>query len=333
MNQIKTVALTLHENVKMPMLGFGTLNLGDQAAVTKAIKCAIESGYRHFDCAWVYGNEALIGRALEEAISESKGSLKREDLFIVSKVWNTHHSKAMVRKSFEESCANLRVKYLDLLLIHWPTGFKENTEMGSFPVDSQGNVLDSGVHYLETYRALEELYQEGKVRSIGVSNFSIKQLQDVLDNCKVKPAINEMEINPYYQNDALVTFCHKNNVNVTAYAPFGVGMKITEKADVPLLVENPTLIEIGKKFKKTPAQVCIRWLLQRNLAAIPKSSTPERIRENSQVFDFNLTDVDMKKIKSLNLDFKSDVYKAYVNTEFGEFNMKDHPFYPFRDTH
>jgi len=331
MNQLKNIALTLHENVKMPILGFGTLNLGDQTAVSRAIKCAISVGYRHFDCAWVYGNEDLIGQALEEAISESNGTLKREDLFIVSKVWNTHHSKAMVRKSFEESCAKLRVNYLDLLLIHWPTGFKENTKMEPFPVDSQGNVLDSGVHYLETYHALEELYKEGRVRSIGVSNFNSHQLQDVLDNCNIKPAINEMEVNPYYQNDALVTFCHKNNVNVTAYAPFGVGMKFTEKPDVPVLVENPTLIEIGKKYKKTAAQVCIRWLLQRNIAAIPKSSKPERILENLQVFDFNLNDDDLKKIKALNLDFKSEVYKTYVNTEIGKFNLKEHPFYPFRD--
>jgi diketogulonate reductase-like aldo/keto reductase len=315
----------------MPMLGLGTLNMGDDETLIKAIKCAINIGYRHFDCAWVYGNEKVIGRALEEAMQESNGKVKREDLFIVSKVWNTHHSTENVRKSYEESCANLRVKYLDLFLIHWPTGFKENTGT-PFPVDTQtGDIIDSGIHYLETYRALEDLQKEKRVRSIGVSNFNIQQLQDVLNNCTIKPAINQLEVNPYYQNDALIEFCHKNNVNVIAYAPFGVSMKHTDKPDLPLLLENPVLVNIGRRFNKTAAQVCIRWLLQRNISTIPKSITPERILQNSQVFDFHLTDDDLKQIKALNLNVKSEVYKAFVNTDMGQFNLTKHQFYPFRE--
>jgi len=329
--QLSSIRLTLNDNVSMPMLGLGTLNMGDDDMLINAIKYAVNLGYRHFDCAWVYGNEKVIGRALEEAMKESNGKVKREDLFIVSKVWNTHHSKENVRKSYMESCDNLRVKYLDLFLIHWPTGFKENTDT-LFPVDPQtGDIIDSGISYLDTYHALEDLQKEMLVRSIGVSNFNIQQLQDVLNNCRIKPVINQLEVNPYYQNDALIEFCHKNNVHVTAYAPFGVGMKHMDRPDLPLLVEHPVLINIGRKFNKSAAQVCIRWLLQRNISTIPKSITQQRILENSQVFDFHLTDDDLEQIKALNLNVKSEVYKAYVNTDMGKFNLTKHPFYPFRD--
>jgi diketogulonate reductase-like aldo/keto reductase len=329
--QLSSIRLTLNENVSMPMLGLGTLNMGDDQTLINAIKYAINLGYRHFDCAWVYGNEKVIGRGIEEAIKESKGKVKREDLFIVSKVWNTHHSKENVRKSYEESCANLRVEYLDLFLIHWPTGFKENTGT-PFPVDPQtGDIIDSGISYLETYHALEDLQKENRVRSIGVSNFNKKQLQDVLNNCTIKPAINQLEVNPYYQNDALIEFCHKNNVNVTAYAPFGVGMKHMDRPDLPLLVQHPVLVNIGRKHNKTAAQICLRWLLQRNISTIPKSTTPQRILENSEVFDFHLTDDEFKQIKQLNLNVKSEVYKAYVNTDTGKFNLAKHPFYPFHE--
>jgi len=327
--QLQTVCLKMGKDVNMPMLGLGTLNMADDE-LNRAIRYAVSIGYRLFDCAWVYGNEAQIGIALEQALAESNGRVKREDLFIVSKVWNTHHSKEMVRKSFDESCKNLRVKYLDLFLIHWPTGFKEDAGT-PFPVDSSGNVIDSGVHYLETYQALESLHQEGLVRSIGVSNFNIEQLRDVLDNCKIKPSVNQFEINPYYQNNKLVEFCHKNDVNVQAYAPFGVGMKHPEMPELHLLVAHPTLMKIGSKYNKTAAQVCIRWLLQRNISTFPKSRIPERILQNAQIFDFSLTSDDMNEIKLLNLNIKSDVYKSYVNTEKGKFNLTGHRFYPFKD--
>jgi len=173
--------------------------------------------------------------------------------------------------------------------------------------------------------------KEKRVRSIGVSNFNIKQLQDVLNNCSIKPVINQFEVNPFYQNEELIEFCHKNNVNVTAYAPFGVNMKHMDRPDLPLLTEHPVLVKIGRKFKKTAAQICLRWLLQRNISTIPKSTTPERILENSQVFDFNLTDDDLKEIKELNLNVKSEVYNAFVNTDFGKFNLDKHQFYPFRE--
>jgi len=329
--QLSRIRLTINETVSMPMLGLGTLNMGEDEKLIKALKFAIRVGYRHFDCAWVYGNEAVIGRGLEEAIKESNGQVKREDLFLVSKVWNTHHSKENVAKSYKESCKNLRVEYLDLFLIHWPTGFKENTE-SPFPVDPQtGDVIDSGISYIETWHAMEDLQKQKLVRSIGVSNFNIKQLKEILEQGTIKPAVNQIEVNPYFQNDKLVEFCHRNNVCVTAYAPFGVGMKHPEKPDLPLLVEHPVLGAIGKKYNKTAAQVCIRWLLQRNIATVPKSTHPERILQNSQVFDFSLSDDDFAQIKELNLNMKSEVYKAYVNTDTGKFNLTRHPFYPFRE--
>lgn len=328
--QLQTVCLKLGKDIDFPMLGLGTLNMeGDE--LNRAIRYAVKVGYRLFDCAWVYGNEAAIGVALEQAIAESNGTVSREDLFLISKVWNTHHSKERVRQSFRETCKNLRVTYLDCLLIHWPTGFKEDAGT-PFPVDAAGNIIDSGIHYLDTYHALESLHRDGLVRSIGVSNFNIEQLRDILDNSTVKPVVNQMEVNPYYQNNKLVEFCHKNGVCVQAYAPFGVGMKNPDKPDLPLLVAHPTLVKIGSKYNKTAAQVCIRWLLQRNISTFPKSRTPERILQNAEVFDFILTQDDMNEIKSLDLNMKSDVYKSYVNTEKGKFNLTEHRFYPFKET-
>lgn len=303
-------SIKLNDRSTIPLIGLGTFrSIGENVDVKNAIKSALKAGYRHFDLAWLYQNEDIIGTALKEAIVESNGTLKREDLYLVSKVWNTHHSKEQVVVCLNQTLANLKVDYVDLYLVHWPMGFKEGTGE-PFPKDSDGNMMFSDVNYLETYKELEKQMKLGKIKSIGVSNFNVKQLQDILDNCEIKPTNNQVEVHPYNQNDELIDFCQKNDIVISCYAPIGAGKD---------LLENETISKIAKKYNKSPAQVCIRWGIQRNLVMLPKSVTPSRIVENSQVFDFALSDSDMAEIKSLNKN--SRVY--------GLENLKHHKYYPF----
>jgi len=287
--------------------------------LTNAIKFAVKVGYRHFDCAWAYDNEQIVGPALNEAIAESNGAVKRKDLFVTSKVWDTFHSKALTRKCLLETLRWMNFDYLDLYLIHWPMGLQEETGMEPVPTDSNGKMLFSDVHYLETYRGLEALHQEGFVRNIGVSNFNIEQLRDVLREATIKPAVNQFEVNPYCQNDELVDFCLGHNVAVVGYAPFGSSQKYPDRPDLPIIVEHPVLVKLGKKYNKSAAQVVLRWGIQRNIVMLAKSVTPARIVENAQIFDFELSDEDMAEIKGLNQNLRT-----YELREF-----YDHRFYPF----
>lgn len=196
-------------------------------------------------------------------------------------------------------------------------GFKEIGE--AFPKDSDGKTIFSDVSYIETYKALENLQKLGKAKSIGVSNFNIKQLQDIFDNCESKPVNNQVELNPYLQNEELVEFCQKNGVVVSCYGPIGARAMLTDKNDVPILLEDETILKIAGRHNKSPAQVCVRWGIQRNLVMIPKSVTPSRIEENFQVFDFNLTDEEMLEIKAINKNFRV----------YGVESLKEHKYYPF----
>lgn len=309
----------LSSGYEMPVLGYGTYRTEGESLV-KSLKLAIQCGYRHIDTAWIYQNEKTVGATLKEVIEESHGKLKREDFFIVSKLWCTHHSRNAAREGLNESLKNLQLDYLDLFLIHFPMGFKENTGMIPFAKDEEGKPLYSDVSYIETYKALEELSKEGKIRSIGISNFTIEQMQDVLTQCEIKPANLQIEISPYMQSDDLVNFCHNNNISVSAYGIIGAGEAST-KPDVPALLQHETLINIGKKYNKSAAQVCLRWGLQRDLIVLVKSVTPSRIIENFQIFDFKLSEADMEAIKGLNHDMR---------LLYGISIFKEHKYYPFK---
>jgi len=300
--------LSLNDGRKFPQFGLGTW-LSDKGKVREAVEHAIARGYRHIDAAWVYGNEGEVGEAIEASIA--KGVVKREDLFIATKLWNTFHKPETVAKNCELSLKNLRTDYIDLYIMHFPMAWKGDENFKAMidqtdPREKKRHLVED-VDYVDTWRAMEELVRQGKVKSIGVSNFNEFQLNRLLQNSTIKPANNQIEIHPYLTNEPLVDFCHKNNVTVTGFSPLGNPSKPVTRAwkgDEITILEEPTVVELAKKYNKTPAQILIRFALDRGINVIPKSVTPSRIDSNAEVFDFKLTGDEVAKIKQLNKNFR-----------------------------
>jgi len=306
---------TLSNGVKVPQLGLGTWNSAP-GEVYAAVKTAlVDGGYRHIDCAFVYQNQEEVGRAVNEVIND--GALKREDIFITSKVWNTSHSFARVAENVTATLQQLKVDYVDLLLIHWPFGYQEGGDI--FPKDANDTVLTSDIDFLDTWRGLEQAFEKGQTKAIGVSNFSADQIKRILDNCKIKPVMNQVECHPYLNQTELIKFCRDNGLELTAYSPLGSPDRPWAKAGDPLLLEEPKITAIAKKYGKSPAQVLIKYQAQRGVVVIPKSVTAERIKSNIQVFDFELTAAEMADIDSFNRGHR------FLGLE----HMKGHKYYPF----
>lgn len=253
---------TLYNGVKMPWLGFGVFKVKDGQEAVDAVRTAIETGYRSIDTAKAYNNETGVAQGIRES------GIAREDLFITTKVWNSDQGYESTLAAFEASMERLELDYLDLYLIHWPVKGK----------------------YKDTWRALERLYREGRIRAIGVSNFQIHHLEDLMTEATVVPAVNQIELHPLLNQQELRDYCSKHKIQVEAWSPLGQGH----------LLEHPLLQEIGAKYGKSPAQVILRWDLQNGIVTIPKSVTPQRIRENADLFDFELTPEDIRQINGLN---------------------------------
>lgn len=257
---------TLNNGVKMPWFGLGVFKVEEGPELINAVKAAIKHGYRSIDTAVIYENEEGVGQGIREAIEET--GISREDLFVTSKVWNADLGYESTIAAYETSLAKLGLEYLDLYLIHWPVEGK----------------------YKEAWRALETLYKEGRVKAIGVSNFQIHHLEDLMKDAEIKPVINQVEYHPRLTQKELQAFCQKHDIQLEAWSPLMQGQ----------LLENDVLQEISRKYGKSVAQVILRWDLQNGVVTIPKSTKEHRIIENSSVFDFELTKEDMERIDGLN---------------------------------
>ena len=258
-----------HGAGEMPAVGFGTL-FRDLAVTTQAVKEALHAGFRHFDCAERYRNEEQVGIALQEVMAS--GTIRREDLFITTKLWNTNHRPERVQPAFEASCRRLQVDYIDCYLIHTPFAFQPGENQD--PRDEQGNVIyDSGVTLIETWRALERLVDEGRCKSIGLSDITLPALQAIVAEARIKPAVVQVESHPYLPEWELLEFCQQHGIIVLAFAPLGHGMQ-------PNVLEDPVITGIARRVQKTPAQVALAWSVQRGVAFLTTSATPSHIREN-----------------------------------------------------
>ncbi|KAF2890769.1 hypothetical protein ILUMI_15404 [Ignelater luminosus] len=302
-----------YNKLKIPMIGLGTWKITPEQ-VRKVIKTAIDLGYRHFDCAVIYGNEAEIGEAIKDSIDKKR--VAREDLFITGKLWNTFHRHELVEECITKSLYNLKIDYFDLYLMHWPMAYKEGSDL----MPRYGNrILYSLVHYVDTWQAMQELVDKCLTKSIGVANFSIRQLQLLLRGASIKPVLNQIECHPYLNQESLVSFCKSNGIAVTCYSPLGSPDRPWVKMGEPILLQDPKLKEVGEFYFKTPAQVALRYQVQRGNIVIPKSVTPARLKHNLEIFDFKLSCEHMEEIDSM------DRGKRYLTLK----SVSDHPFYPF----
>ncbi|KZE83455.1 glyoxal reductase [Paenibacillus elgii] len=255
----------LNNGVRMPWLGLGVWKTKEGDEVVHAVQHALEAGYRSIDTAAVYGNEAGVGQAIQAS------SIPRDQLFVTTKVWNADQGYDSTLRAFEESRRKLQLEVIDLYLIHWPGKDK----------------------YKETWKALEKLYKDGLVRAIGVSNFKVHHLEDLLQDSEIVPAVNQVEFHPLLIQQELRTFCKEHKIQLEAWSPLMQG-----NLDLPLLSE------LAGKYGKTPAQIILRWDLQHGVITIPKSIRESRIRENIDVFDFTLSDEDMARLDGLNQDHR-----------------------------
>ncbi|GJF58617.1 aldo/keto reductase [Staphylococcus argenteus] len=254
----------LNNGYPMPSVGLGVYKISDED-MTTVVNAAIEAGYCAFDTAYFYGNESSLGKALKNS------GVPREDLFLTTKFWNDYQGYDKTFEFFNKSIENLQTDYLDLFLIHWPC-----EEDGLF---------------VETYKAMEELYEQGKIKAIGVCNFKQHHLEKLMSETHVVPMVNQIEVHPYFNQQDVQDFCDRYDIKVTAWMPL-----MRNRG----LLDDPVIIKLAEKYEKTPAQIVLRWHLAHNRIIIPKSQTPKRIRENIDLFDFNLELTEVAEIDALN---------------------------------
>ncbi|KAM4748704.1 aldo-keto reductase family 1 member C1-like [Rhinophrynus dorsalis] len=318
----KDSCVLLNDGHKMPVIGFGTYapEKDPKSLAEEGTKVAIDVGYRHIDSAFIYGNEVEVGRAIKEKIAD--GTVKREDVFYTGKLWSTFQAPNLVRPALEKSLKDLQMDYMDLFIIHSPIELRPGDD--PFPKDENGKVIFHNTDIRDTWKAMEECKDAGLVKSIGVSNFNRRQLELILNmpGLKYKPVCNQVECHIYLNQRKLLEFCKSQDIVLVGYSVLGSSRD--EKwidPNSPVLLEDPVLNTIAQKLSRTPAQVALRYLLQQGIVVLAKSFTPARIKQNFQIFDFELSAEDMKTLDGLN-----------KNTRYVDITMfKDHPKFPYHD--
>lgn len=294
--------IILNTGATMPFVGLGTWKAVPDE-VGKVVEYALlDAGYRHIDCAAIYRNEKEIGEVFKKVFSGKK--VKREEVFITSKLWNTEHAKRDVLAACKLTLDSLKLDYLDLYLMHWGLAAVPDDTL---PIkNARGELLDENgclrtvsIPVRETWEAMEELVKSGSVRAIGVSNFTAPMIIDLFSYAKISPAMNQIELHPYNQQKDLVEYCQSKSIVVTAYSPLGTSGNLKDRPEEPILIKDSKIGAIAKAHGKFPAQILIRWAVQRNTVVIPKSLSPEHLKNNINVFDFELSSEDMADIATL----------------------------------
>jgi len=322
-----TPELRLRTGDAMPAVGLGTWKI-DESVAAGLVSGALRAGYRHLDCACDYGNEAAVGEGIRSAIAE--GVCRREDIWITSKLWNTYHRREHVRPALERSLFDLGVEYLDLYLIHFPIALKYVPIEQRYPPgwffdpDAEAPRMEPDrVPLAETWEAMQQLVQAGLVRNIGVSNFVCALVRELLAYAEPPPAVLQVELHPYLAQEKLLRFCREEQIAVTGFSPLGAPSYVPLEMAAPeeSVLSEPAVQAAAKEHGKTPAQVALRWGVQRGAAVIPKTSRRERLRENLDLFDFELTSDEMQAISALNRNRRFNDPGVFCEAAF-------HTFFP-----
>lgn len=322
---VRVPTFKLNNGYTVPAIGLGTWQ-ANEGVVDEAVRTAIDTGYRHIDTAMIYANEKEIGNAVRAKISE--GVVSRSDMFITTKLWNTYHSPTDVVPTCKKSLENLNLDYIDLYLVHWPLAYKRDSVMAApvteglnwfcEPVDSSE---EDSIPIEETWKAMEQCVKLGLTRSIGLSNFNSEQVERIMKVAEIKPVVNQVECHPYLNQKKLTAFCKERSIVMTAYAPLGSPSRPWASPDTPELLQDPRLLSFAEKYKKTPAQIILRYLFQLGVSTIPKSSNPVRLKENIDTFSktFTLSEADM-----ITMDAFDNNGRSFPFT--GAKTHKDYPF-------
>ncbi|XP_028033683.1 aldo-keto reductase AKR2E4-like [Bombyx mandarina] len=326
MAKVSIPTIKLNNGIEFPALGYGTwlglndkmeFEITDARKLQDALSYAIDIGYRHIDTAHLYRVEPEVGEVINKKIKD--GVVKREDIFVTTKVWHHHHKQADVEVAVRDSLRRLNLDYVDLVLVHWPMS-----------ISQEG--IDEKIDHLETWRGFEEVLKKGLTRSIGVSNFNIEQMKRLLANCNVPPAVNQIEINLNLGQKELVDYCQSKGVVVVAYSPFGTMVPSRNYPDSPEpKMDNPTMLSIAKKHGKTVTQIALRYLYQRGIVSIPKTVTKSRVLENASIFDFQLDDEDVATLAQFDNGFRTIrplFWQPYENYPFDVVPGQEHEDIP-----
>lgn len=309
-----TQMFILNDGNKIPVIGLGTWR-SKPDEVSTAVRYAIDIGYRHIDCAYIYGNEKEVGQAIISKIRE--GVVKRDELFITTKLWHSFHRPTLVESALRQQLDNLGLDYVDLYLMHSPFAYKEGIE--DIPFNKVGNVEYSDVDYIDTWAAMEELIPKGLTKSIGVANFNIKQISRLCMNCASLPVVNQIECNPYFRQKKLIQFCNFKGILISAFCPLGFPPYIQHTGES--FLDDFRLKSLARRYRKSAAQVALRYQIQRNIIVVPDSANPVKIRENIDIFDFQIQPEYMEKIDMLDRNKRTCWFPTAMH----------HKYYPFKN--